>query len=427
MEFTDTEFNEFLNDLRQNNLNRPLNERDNSRIRTLQDVLMYTNDRRRDDTQFIDVSNYINILTSNERYISKFCYYGYHYEIGFKNLPQDLQILNDITYACIDFALKKSFNKAKKNDMVRIVIEHPSIATQPISLPYMLRDELTTEMILTAIALVAQSKKELKFDEFMKISTGRIDFPSGTGSNDLIKYIARRRSIIKIKNVDSFCLLRAIVVGIAFCEHKSDPMDKEKHAYYKKIYRHGSNEQTRRTNELRLALNIITGPLGLPDIKKIVEYLEEYQIYVFSDESNLFKIIYKSENEKDKKIYLLYHDSHFDLLTSVPAFFKARHNCDICGLIYKYHYEKHKCNNVCKICKKIECIENPSTEIKCDWCRVKCRNNTCLSIHREYCQNQKKCDTCGCFTYKNHICNGRYCGNCKINVDKSHQCFISVL
>ena len=35
--------------------------------------------------------------------------------------------------------------------MVRIVIEHISIATQPISLPYMLRDELTTtEKIITA-------------------------------------------------------------------------------------------------------------------------------------------------------------------------------------------------------------------------------------------------------------------------------------
>ena len=73
---------------------------------------------------------------------------------------------------------------------------------------------------------------------------------------------------MKIKNIDSFCLLRAIVVGIAFCEHKSAPLDKVKHTYYKKIYRHKSNKQTRRTNELRLALNIINGPLGLPDIKK---------------------------------------------------------------------------------------------------------------------------------------------------------------
>ena len=107
MEFTDTEFDEYLSDLRENNLDRPLTERDTNRIRTLQDVLMYTNDRRRDEREFIDVSHYINIIVSNERYISKFCYYGYHYEIGFKNLPQDLQILSDITYACIDFVLKK--------------------------------------------------------------------------------------------------------------------------------------------------------------------------------------------------------------------------------------------------------------------------------------------------------------------------------
>ena len=30
----------------------------------------------------------------------------------------------------------------------------------------------------------------------------------------------------------------------------------------------------------------------------------------------------------------------------------------------------------------------------------------------------------GSFVYKNHICNGRYCENCKLNVNKTHQCFI---
>ena len=44
---------------------------------------------------------------------------------------------------------------------MRIVIEHPSIPDQPISLPYMRRDELNAQLILTAIALVAQSNKEL--------------------------------------------------------------------------------------------------------------------------------------------------------------------------------------------------------------------------------------------------------------------------
>ena len=69
MEFTDTEFDEYLSDLRENNLDRPLTERDTNRIRTLQYVLMYTNDRRRDEREFIDVSHYINIIVSNERYI----------------------------------------------------------------------------------------------------------------------------------------------------------------------------------------------------------------------------------------------------------------------------------------------------------------------------------------------------------------------
>ena len=35
----------------------------------------------------------------------------------------------------------------------------------------MRRDELKAQLILTAIALVAQSNKELKLDEFMRVTT----------------------------------------------------------------------------------------------------------------------------------------------------------------------------------------------------------------------------------------------------------------
>jgi hypothetical protein len=81
-------------------------------------------------------------------------------------------------------------------------------------------------------------------------------------------------------------------------------------------------------------------------------------------------------------------------------------------------------NNVCKVCCKRECqIENQS--YKCDWCKVKCRNFACLEYHQLFkCGKQKKCEICNRFMYANHICNGRFCNNCKINVNIQHQCFI---
>ena len=90
---------------------------------------------------------------ANRRYFHKFRYEGHYFEVGFQNLPTNITILNQITYSCFEKILNLSFNASKPNDQVRIVIEHPSIAEQPISLPYMRRDELNAQLILTAISL----------------------------------------------------------------------------------------------------------------------------------------------------------------------------------------------------------------------------------------------------------------------------------
>jgi hypothetical protein len=95
-----------------------------------------------------------------------------------------------------------------------------------------------------------------------------------------------------------------------------------------------------------------------------------------------------------------------------------------CGKQYKSSFEEHPCNDVCKVCEKRECVKEING-IKCEWCKVSCRNNNCLAYHQiNKCNNQIKCTICGRFLYKNHMCNGRYCSNCKINVDKDHECFI---
>ncbi len=72
---------------------------------------------------------------------------------------------------------------------MRIIIEHPSIPDQPISLPYMRFEDLNTQLIMTAIALVAQSQKELKLDHFMRVSTCRVYMPV-----NILKYLAVHKS-----------------------------------------------------------------------------------------------------------------------------------------------------------------------------------------------------------------------------------------
>ena len=86
------------------------------------------------------------------------------------------------------------------------------------------------------------------------------------------------------------------------------------------------------------------------------------------------------------------------------------------------HLDHHACNEICKVCKQRDCKK--TAFIKCDWCKTKCQNQNCLTFHQIKCKNQKKCVECGRYEKKNHICNGRYCYNCKIFVNSEQQCYI---
>ena len=77
--------------------------------------------------------------------------------------------------------------------------------------------------------------------------------------------------------------------------------------------------QTRLAHDLREKANVSIGPCGLEEVKQFQTYLSDYQINIVSkDHQN--SIIY-SGPEKEKRIYLFLHDNHYDVITSMPAFF----------------------------------------------------------------------------------------------------------
>lgn len=284
-------------------------------------------------------------------------------------------------------------------------------------------NDLTAEVVLSQITKVCQSKKELAFDDTIIFTTSILRMPRGGASEKLLNYIAKKRSIIKITNTDKLCALRAIVIGMAHADKKNDP---SKNNIYRKLYRKKSKLQDEKTYQLAKAVGIKTGPCGLDDIKKIEQYIHNYQIEVYSDECNLFKRIYKGAQVKEKKIHLLLSDNHFDLLTSVPAFFETRNYCETCDKHYSSAFYKHKCNKVCKACLNKKC--NGAAQIICKNCNAQCKSLECLTTHqkkKKCLENKKVCKKCG-ITYlsNNHICDGRYCFNCKQGVDNDHKCYI---
>ncbi|CAC5374270.1 unnamed protein product [Mytilus coruscus] len=78
--------------------------------------------------------------------------------------------------------------------------------------------------------------------------------------------------------------------------------------------------------------------------------MSEYQIHVVSNEH--FNGIIFQGPEAEKKIYLYFHDEHFDVITSMPAFLSRSYYCHTCKNGYQ-HKEEHRCNNICTSCHKL--------------------------------------------------------------------------
>ena len=247
---------EIFNQARQNE--NVLTNSDHKRINALKDYLKFeTIDLNNQKGGEINIDDFIIIRNINKRFLHKFQYEGFLYEIGFKNLPENLQILNEITYKCFNKILEIAFSNAKKNDRVRIIIEHPSIPDQPISLPYMRFEDLNTQLIMTAIALVAQSHKELKLDHFMRVSTCRVNMPVG-GTRNIMQYIGQKRGIVKITNTDNNCLFRAVIVAVSYLKFKMEQDTSKKHdlmAKYKSVKRY-TGIQNPKVNRLKQPINI---------------------------------------------------------------------------------------------------------------------------------------------------------------------------
>jgi hypothetical protein len=118
-----------------------------------------------------------------------------------------------------------------------------------------------------------------------------------------------------------------------------------------------------------LNLNI-NEEIGLLEIKKIEDYLLDYQIIIF-DNNQMNEIMYIGA-QKEKKIFLFYHDKHFDVIRTQSGFYGKANYCFQCMNAYET-FINQSCNNVCKKCRRKTCVKRAYDEIKkCASCFVNC-------------------------------------------------------
>jgi hypothetical protein len=96
----------------------------------------------------------------NKFHLKKWNTTGSEFQVVFNDLPTDNIELERILSDAIQTALDMIFANTGKHDRIQITVDHQDL-DQPIQIPYLSRNEITEELILTRKEKVCQSKKTL--------------------------------------------------------------------------------------------------------------------------------------------------------------------------------------------------------------------------------------------------------------------------
>lgn len=257
------------------------------------------------------------------------------------------------------------------------------------------------------------------------LSITSVRLPKGSGKRSKFyqnfnEECSKRKGIIPIKNNDNLCLPRALVVAMAVGTPE-----------YSKVRRNIGNIQTQRTVDLCAAVcvNIPTDGCSVRELEIFQAHLSKYKITVYKHGSKGRDLLYQGPNAINN-INLLYHDGHFNVITSLTAAFVCSYYCESCHIPYD-HKDRHRCEVICLYCQ-----ESPPCslviQINCIDCNRQFRSQQCYNNHRKNntCKNVKRCLDClKIYNVKArkdmpHVCGEIFCKICKTFKSSDHLCFI---
>ncbi|KAJ8017420.1 hypothetical protein HOLleu_45188 [Holothuria leucospilota] len=168
----------------------------------------------------------------------------------------------------------------------------------------MRRDQVTTERIFRYIEKVIQSNADFTLNGDVILNVLHVDMANGKGRANTFTnlrqwLVAKKRSVITIKNSDDLCLARALVTAKARLDKEYD-----RTINWQNI-RKGFGEKTTMAKALHGKAGVLEEPCGLDEVARFQEYLAEYQILVITQ--ILQDPIMFRGPDKDKKLCLLYH------------------------------------------------------------------------------------------------------------------------
>ncbi|WP_221936040.1 hypothetical protein, partial [Klebsiella pneumoniae] len=92
---------------------------------------------------------------------------------------------------------------------------------------------------------------------------------------------------------------------------------------------------------------------GIPELRQFQAHLNKYKITVYNFNSKGREVYFNGENPNALyKLDLLFHEGHFNLITSLTAVFSCAYFCEDCHIPYD-HKNAHRCKNICPACLTI--------------------------------------------------------------------------
>ena len=273
-----------------------------------------------------------------------------------------------------------------------------------------------------------------------------IEIPNGAGSKraNRIIDVSKSRCIIQIKNIDTLCLVKSIIVAMSV--NNVDKLqaifkgmldeDEIKAINFRRKNKTEINEGIISKNELvylrddhiKKLLHVLSIAFhriykieikacgnDFSDIKIIEQSLDiEVQVYDLSK-----KLIYQGL-QKDIKLYILLNNKHFDVISNFNAFL---------GLRTDQENEKLKCKACCSL-TQCDVLQH---KVSCDKCfrlfygkdcyNNHIANNKC-SAYAWYCEKCRRIFKSKEREIIDHKCGELKCPNCNIWYLGEHKCFM---
>ncbi|XP_031338143.1 uncharacterized protein LOC116167047 [Photinus pyralis] len=166
---------------------------------------------------------------------------------------------------------------------------------------------------------------------------------------------------------------------------------------------------------------------GIPELQRFQNHLSGYKLTVYLYGRKGRDVMFEGDSA-GKHLNLMYHEGHYNVITSLTAAFACIYYCQECHVPYNNKTD-HRCGGTCAACQQSPaCSKGEEVCINCKECKRAFRGQRCFDNHKIHniCTQISRCENCFAI-YRNarkHTCEEVFCKTCNNYVERDHLCYM---